>query len=66
MELESAEEERFRRGAIDLLALQIREQAAFDAQNLAVDELAEYFRALADFEATTATEIARRADEPRP
>lgn len=62
LELQSAEEERFRRGAVDLLALQIREQAAFDAQTLAVDAVAEYFRALADYEAATAVELTRRGD----
>lgn len=57
LELQSAEEERFRKGAIDLLALQLREQAAFDAQTLAVDALAEYFRALADYRAATAAAL---------
>jgi outer membrane protein TolC len=57
LELQSAEEERFRRGAIDLLALQLREQAAFDAQALSVDALAEYFRALADYRAATASAL---------
>jgi len=54
-ELQGAEEERFRRGATDLLALQLREQTAFDAQTLAVDALAEYFRAVADYQAATAS-----------
>lgn len=58
LELQAAEEERFRRGATDLLALQIREQAAFDAETLAVDALAEYFRALADYHAATAAALA--------
>jgi len=58
VELQSAEEERFRKGAIDLLALQLREQAAFDAQTLAVDALAEYFRALADYRLATAAALA--------
>lgn len=53
-ELQAAEEERFRRGATDLLALQLREQTAFEAQTLAVDALFEYFRAIADFHAATA------------
>lgn len=59
LELQSAEEERFRRGAVDMLALQIREQAAFDAQALAVDAVAEYFRALADYRAATAADLAK-------
>jgi outer membrane protein TolC len=53
--LEEAERTRFNQGATDLLALQIREQATFDARLLAVDALAEYFRALADYEAATAS-----------
>jgi len=53
-ELQEAEHERFRAGATDLLAVQIREQAAFDAQVLEVDSLMEYFRAEADLAAATA------------
>ncbi len=53
-ELQAAEAERLRRGASDLLALQLREQAAFDAKVTEVDALAEYFRALADYRAATA------------
>lgn len=55
-ELQSAEEERFRRGAADLLALQLREQAAFEARTLAVEAEADYFRALADYRAATAAD----------
>jgi outer membrane protein TolC len=54
-ELQAGEFERFRRGATDLLALQLREQAAFDAEVLAVDTITEYYRALADYQAATAT-----------
>lgn len=61
VELQSAEEERFRRGASDLLALQLREQASFDAQTLAVDALAEYFRALADYRFATAAGLGGNA-----
>jgi outer membrane protein TolC len=57
LELQSAEEERFRRGAADLLALQIREQAAFDARTLSVDAAAEVFRAAADYRMATAEEL---------
>ena len=57
LELQSAEEERFRRGATDLLALQIREQAAFDARTLSVDAAAEVFRAAADYRMATAEEL---------
>lgn len=59
-ELQAGEEERFRRGATDLLALQIREQATFDAEVLAVDATNEYFRALADYRAATAADLAAR------
>lgn len=54
-ELQAAEQERFRQGATDLLAVQIREQAAFDAQVQEVDAWLEYFRAQADLEAATAS-----------
>ena len=64
-ELQAAEAERLRRGATDLLALQLREQAAFDARVLEVDALAEYFRALADFRAAIARD-GRRPANPRP
>ena len=53
-ELQAAEAERLLRGATDLLALQLREQAAFDAQVTEVEALAEYFRAQADYRAATA------------
>jgi hypothetical protein len=54
LELQMAEAERLRRGATDLLALQLREQAAFDARVGEVEALAEYFRAQADYQAATA------------
>lgn len=57
-ELQAGEEERFRRGASDLLALQLREQALFDAQIMEVDAYTEYFRALADYRAATAADLA--------
>ncbi|MBX3733122.1 MAG: TolC family protein [Verrucomicrobiae bacterium] len=56
-ELLAAEEDRFRLGATDLLALQLREQAAMDARNLDVDASAEVFRALADYRAATAQDL---------
>lgn len=62
-ELQAGEEERFRRGATDMLALQLREQAAFDAEVLAVDALADYFRAMADYRAATAADL---STPPRP
>jgi outer membrane protein TolC len=56
VELQEAETERFARGATDLLALQLREQAAFDAQVSAVDIDADCFRAQADYRAATVAE----------
>lgn len=56
VELQEAETERFARGATDLLALQLREQAAFDAQVSAVDIEADCFRAQADYRAATVAE----------
>jgi len=64
-ELRSAEEEKFRRGGSDLLALQLREQAAFDSQVQAVDAQTEYFRALADYRAATAVDLAARTRSAR-
>ncbi len=64
-ELRAGEEERFRRGAADLLALQIREQVAFEAEVLAVDAFGEYFRALADYRAAVAADLEDRP-APRP
>lgn len=54
LELQAAEEERFRVGASDLLALQLREQAAFDAQSKAIQAYADFFIALADYQAAIA------------
>lgn len=51
--LEDAERLRFRQGASDLLALQIREQATFEARLGEVDAYSDYFRALANFRAAT-------------
>lgn len=62
--LEDAEGKRFTQGAADLFALQIREQATFDARLLEVDAQAEFFRALADYTAATALEM--RRFEPMP
>lgn len=55
-QLEAAENERFKQGATDLLALQIREQATFDAQVLEVEAQAEYFRAQANYRAAIAAD----------
>lgn len=53
-QLERAQVERLKEGVTDLLALQIREKAAYDARLLEVEALAAYFRALADYEAAVA------------
>ncbi len=63
-ELQAAEAERLRRGAADLLAVQIREQAAFDAQVSEVDALTEYFRAFADYQAATGQAGRRITESP--
>ncbi|WP_395718474.1 TolC family protein [Prosthecobacter sp.] len=55
-ELEKAENERLQQGATDLLALQIREQATFDAQVLEVEAQADYFRAQANYRAAIAAD----------
>lgn len=63
-ELQAAENERFAKGATDLLALQIREQTAFEAELAAVEASLEYFRALADFDAATALSAPVPASAP--
>ena len=55
-ELVEAENTRFQRGASDLLAVQIREQAGFEARTTEVDLVADYLRALADYRAATAAD----------
>lgn len=52
--LEDAEKEKFDEGASDLLAVQIREQATFDARILEINALQAYFKALADYLAAVA------------
>ncbi|GEP46325.1 multidrug transporter [Brevifollis gellanilyticus] len=59
-QLEQAETERLKQGATDLLALQIREQASFDARVLEVDALAEYFRAQTNYRAAMAADAPRK------
>jgi outer membrane protein TolC len=56
VELERAEAERFNEGASDLLALQIREQATFDARQIQVEALADFFRARALYRAAVAAD----------
>lgn len=53
-QLANAESERLKQGATDLLALQIREQASFDAKVLEVEAQSEYFRAHANYRAAIA------------
>ena len=53
-ELERAENEKFRQGASDLLSVQIREQATFEARLLEIDARYTYFKALANYFASTA------------
>ena len=53
-QLERAQVERLAEGVTDLLALQLREKAAYDARQLEVEALSAYFRALADYEAAVA------------
>jgi len=55
-ELEKAETNRFRQGATDLLALQIREQATFDARQQVVEAQADFFRAMAFYRAAVAAD----------
>lgn len=55
-ELEAAEALRFQEGATDLLALQIREQATFDAQLQEVDAYFAFYRAHADYQAAVASD----------
>jgi outer membrane protein TolC len=56
-ELEAGEQKRLTQGAADLLALQIREQATFEAALFEIDARADYFRAAVDYEAATAARL---------
>lgn len=53
-QLEEAEKMKFEEGASDLLAVQIREQATFDARILEINALKSYFKSLADYLAAVA------------
>ena len=53
-QLQTAEQERLKLGATDLLNLQIREQFTFDAEVLEVEAQADYFRAQANYDAAVA------------
>lgn len=63
-ELARAENEKFNHGSVDLLALQIREQAAFEARVQEVESHAEYFRALANYRAATAADAPEKFIRP--
>jgi outer membrane protein TolC len=63
-QLEAAENERLKQGATDLLALQIREQATFDAKVLEVEAQAEYFRSRANYRAATAADAPASLMQP--
>ncbi len=65
-ELQEAERTRFEQGAADLLALQIREQAAFDARVSAAGTLADCFRAIAAYRAAAALDVAGSETGPEP
>jgi outer membrane protein TolC len=55
-ELEAAENEKFLQGASDLLSLQIREQATFDAKVLEIDAKLASLKAMADYQAAIAAD----------
>ncbi len=59
-QLQEAEVERVKQGAADLLALQLREQATFEAKVLEVEAQAEYFRAQANYRAAVAADAPAR------
>ena len=55
--LVDAEQLRFRQGAGDLLSLQLREQALLEARFAELATTADFFMALADYQAATAVEL---------
>lgn len=56
-EMAEAERIRLERGDSDILTVNLREQAAFDAELLAIDAAEEYFSAKAQLDAATAAEL---------
>ncbi len=66
IDLQEAEKTLFDRGAADLLALQIREQATFEARVLEADALSEYFRARADYDTALARAPTLEPPDPAP
>lgn len=64
IELEQAENTRFTQGATDLLALQIREQATFDARLLQLQAQTDFFRALANYRAAIAADAPTSTARP--
>jgi outer membrane protein TolC len=65
-QLEKAESARFDQGAADLLALQIREQATFDARLIQLQAKADFFRALANYRASIAADAPTSLAKPLP
>jgi outer membrane protein TolC len=66
-EMAVAERTRLERGDSDILTVNLREIAAFDAELLAIDAAAEYHIAKAQLDAATADELANReASVPSP
>lgn len=61
-QLQDAEYDRLESGATDLLPVQLREQAAFEAQVSEVQALADYFKALADYRAAVAADVPPPSD----
>jgi outer membrane protein TolC len=64
VELEKAENARFTQGASDLLALQIREQATFDARLLQLQAQTDFFRTLANYRAAIAADAPTSTARP--
>lgn len=65
--LQEVERERFRRGAADLLALQIREQAAFQARIEELDAIEQYHVSRADLVTALAQDVrGPGASDPKP
>jgi len=65
LQMERAEQRRFELGNSDLLVLNLREQATANAAQTEVDALAEFFKAMADFRAAIASELAPLPPPPR-
>ena len=55
-QLQKGEQEKFHLGASDLLSLQLREQASFDARLVEIEGQLHYFKSLANYRAATASD----------